>query len=186
MPADGRVAGGKTVVRAGDRVPIRVSAFAGTHWAGFEHVTVYQGEPEHGGPVAGTALIRGIDAKTGGHGWFTWQAPTTPGTYTLVAQLQEQPQRRRARQQRGDGGDRGRRGADSCRTGASWAPSAAGRSRRRTGGAWGSGCPTRRVPFGRGCRQGVDTTAARWRRWRSGTSSRFAAHTVRTCAAEMR
>ena len=89
MPAAGRVAGGKTVVQAGDRVPIRVSAFAGTTWAGFEHVTVYQGEPEDGSPVAGTALIRGIDGKTGGHGWFTWQAPTQPGTYTLVAQLQQ-------------------------------------------------------------------------------------------------
>ena len=89
MPAGGRVAGGKTVVQAGDRVPIRVTAYAGTHWTGFEQVTVYQGEPADGGPVAGTALIRGIDAKTGGHGWFTWQAPTTPGTYTLVAQLQQ-------------------------------------------------------------------------------------------------
>ena len=88
LPAGGRVAGGKTVVQAGDRVPIRVTAYAGTHWTGFEQVTVYQGEPADGGPVAGTALIRGIDA-TGGHGWFTWQAPTTPGTYTLVAQLQQ-------------------------------------------------------------------------------------------------
>ena len=48
-----------------------------------------QGEQANGGPVVGTATIHSIDKQNGGHGWFTWQAPTTPGTYSLVAQLQE-------------------------------------------------------------------------------------------------
>ena len=40
-------------------------------------------------PGGGHGADRGVDAKTGGHGWFTWQAPTQPGTYTLVAQRQQ-------------------------------------------------------------------------------------------------
>lgn len=48
----------------------------------------YQGEPE-GGTVVDTATIRGIDKHSGGHGWFSWQAPTLPGTYKLTAYLHE-------------------------------------------------------------------------------------------------
>ena len=160
MPAAGRVAGGKMVVQAGDRVPIRVSAFAGTNWAGFEHVTVYQGEPEDGGRVAGTALIRGIDAKTGGHGWFTWQAPTQPGTYTLVAQLQEH------HNDAAPGNNEATveivvEGGRSCRIGASWAQSAAGRNRvtedRGRAGDFRPGpCPPFRQAYERRGRECLD------------------------------
>ena len=161
LPAGGRVAGGKTTVRAGDRVAIRVSAFANTNWAGFERVTVYQGEPEHGGLVAGTALIRGIDKQRGGHGWFSWQAPSLPGTYTLVAQLQESPNDSTI-------GNNAASVEIVVEAGAEAAVPPLARQRqplgaiqsRGTGGAWAACCCfTRRRPFVRANRHGRASNA---------------------------
>jgi hypothetical protein len=53
------------------------------------HLLVYKGDPQQGGEIIASKLLRGIDAEDGDYTWFEWK-PSQLGNVILYAQLLEQ------------------------------------------------------------------------------------------------